>query len=196
MQALRQLLQVLVVHAPLTVLPLPNHTELVSRAAGPDLPPISIAAASGPAASARAAADVQHCVDALASAVTARWACQPVAAQPGAPTIAAHTTRPSRLQTQLQSALLHACRVLSYSEADALAVLDAAMPVCCPASTVDALRSQVARGLPAAQVQVGTGEATWWRAGRPESEIQIVDVVTLHRVAGDLPATSSVSHAG
>ena len=35
------------------------------------------------------------------------------------------------------------------------------MPVCCPASTVDALRSQVARGLPAAQVQVGTGEATW-----------------------------------
>jgi hypothetical protein len=70
-QALVQLLQILVMHAPLAV-PLPNHTELVSRAAGPDLPPISIAAASGPAASARAAADVQHCVDALASAVTAR----------------------------------------------------------------------------------------------------------------------------
>jgi hypothetical protein len=72
LQALRQLLQVLTIHAALAVLPLPNHTELVSRAAGLDLPPISIAAASGPATSARAAADVQHRVDALASAVTAR----------------------------------------------------------------------------------------------------------------------------
>ena len=72
MQALVQLLQILVMHAPLAVLPLPIHTELVSMAAGPDLPPISIAAANRPAASARAAADVQHCVDVLASAVTAR----------------------------------------------------------------------------------------------------------------------------
>jgi hypothetical protein len=48
----------------------------------------------------------------------------------------------------------HACRVLSYSEADALATLDAAMPVCCPSSSLDALRSCVARGLPDAKLQV------------------------------------------
>lgn len=91
------------------------------------------------------------------------------AAPPGASTVSADTTRPSRVQSQLQRALLHARRVLSYSEADALAVLDAAMPVCCPSSTVDALKSYVARGLPAAQLQVckGACEAARWQAARP-----------------------------
>jgi hypothetical protein len=125
------------------------------------------------------------------------------AALPGAPTIkclhhhalSAYTTKPSGVQTQLKRAL-HARRVLSFSEADAQAVLDAAMPVCCPSSTVDALRSQVARGLPAAQMQVSMGacEATQWWAGWPEVGSQSVDVGMLHRVARDLPATSSVSH--
>jgi hypothetical protein len=58
---------------------------------------------------------------------------------------------------QLHGPLLaHACRVLSYSEADALAVLDAAMPVCCPSSTLEGLRTCVARSLPDnAKQQVG-----------------------------------------
>lgn len=46
------------------------------------------------------------------------------------------------------------CRVLSYSEADALSALDAALPICCPAATLEALKSHVSRGLPPAQLQV------------------------------------------
>jgi hypothetical protein len=74
MQALLQLLQVLPMHTPLAMLPQPSHTALLSRAASPALPPISIAPRHGVDAdvSAVAAANVEGCLEGLASAVTAR----------------------------------------------------------------------------------------------------------------------------
>lgn len=63
-------------------------------------------------------------------------------------------------------ALCH--RVLGYSEADVLAALDGAMPTCCPAAALQAMRAAVAPGLPQAQLKV----CVLWEKGRvivPES---------------------------
>ena len=48
-------------------------------------------------------------------------------------------------------------RVLSYSEAEVLTALDGAMPTCCPAAALAAVRAAAARGLPPAQLQVCCG---------------------------------------